>query len=190
VTAPDSPAVAAVRRLADGYRRLAEVDGDPIGAAADADALDGVLAELDEARRTIAAESPARPPAATESSGTGSCGSAAWGPMFALPQPDRSGSPEIDFKPRGHRPSATEPPEAPQTADGDLGPMPAPTERLRSAAGELERDGRWGGAADATTALAAWMRAEADRPTRRAWDDQVLYLAADLADQILGEVRK
>jgi hypothetical protein len=72
-----------------------------------------------------------------------------------------------------------------EAVSDDLRPFSAPTERLRLAADELERDGRWGGAADATTALAAWMRAEADRPERRAWDDQVLYLAADLADHIL-----
>jgi hypothetical protein len=60
-----------------------------------------------------------------------------------------------------------------------------PTEHLRQAADELERDGHWGAAADSTTALAAWMRAEADRPERGAWDDRVLAKAADLADQIL-----
>lgn len=65
--------------------------------------------------------------------------------------------------------------------------LESPTERLRLAADELERDGRWGAAADATTALADWLRAEADRPTRDTWGDQVLAKAADLADQILGE---
>jgi hypothetical protein len=77
---------------------------------------------------------------------------------------------------------------APREALHDLSAPPAPTERLRLAADELERDGRWGGAVDATTALAAWLRAEADRPERGAWDDQVLYLAVDVADHILGEV--
>jgi hypothetical protein len=38
--------------------------------------------------------------------------------------------------------------------------------------------------------LAAWLRAEADRPERGAWDDQVLVKATALADQILGEATR
>jgi hypothetical protein len=52
---------------------------------------------------------------------------------------------------------------------------------------DLDQDNRWSILAnpDLARPLAAWLRAEADRPERRAWDDQVLYLAADVADHIL-----
>jgi hypothetical protein len=49
VTAPDSPAVAVARRLVAHHRRY----GGTAGAVSSVDALDAVLAELDEARREV-----------------------------------------------------------------------------------------------------------------------------------------
>lgn len=64
--------------------------------------------------------------------------------------------------------------------------------RLRLAADEVERRADYIPLFSSKTPdlLAAWLRAEADRPERDAWDDQVLRLAGELADEILAAVAR
>lgn len=154
------------------------------------------------ARRTIAAESPAEPLSATESSKVGSFGSDAPGPSYAPSGPEGSGAAEPPYTLAGAGGRHTEATEPPESRSGDLRTQSGPAERLRSAADALlvaaptAPTDIWAlthvratlhpwvalMAPDLAEPLAALLRDAADN------DWQAYGLVMDLADAILGGV--